>query len=183
MRGLFIVIFSLIISISYAQERHFRESDQKLMVHHGEMVKIDTDTAFVISSSRAQLLNEKLDELVEMRLTNLELQVINQSLLEKVKEVEVLVSKLIVRMEDDATQTSIAFDDIVAQLDTSLVTLGNNNEELHRNNLELESQIQQMEHTIKKLKRNIRGIWWNGVTDKLVAGGIGFGLGVLLMVL
>lgn len=183
MRITLLFIILLFISELSAQEVHFRQRDQKIMVIKGDLVQIDADTAYVISVTRADQLNEKLYELIHSRKINEELHMINKELLDKVKEVERLVSKLLNRMEEDQAGVSLDLEGIIQQLDASLVTLRSNNEQLAANNKELQGQIKDMDTTIRKLKKEIRGIWWNGVADKVVTGVVGVGLGILLVVL
>jgi len=173
----------LLAGITHAQEVHFKNTDQKVMVHKGETVRIDVDTAYIISKSRAELLNEKLDELVATRKANEQLQNINQTLLNKVKDVENLVDDLLQKMGDNTASVNVDIAEIANQLDASLNTLKENNEALSKNNTELQQQISTLDKTIKKLKKEIRGIWWNGIADKIVTGAIGVGIGLLIAAL
>jgi hypothetical protein len=176
------ILFLLLIVCldSFGQEIKFRNSDQKLVLKKGDLVRIQADTAYLISNSRARLLNEKLDELANARVLNTDLQTINQDLLGKVKEVEKLVEKLLKRMEADADEADIDLEQILIDLDKNLESMKQNNSELARNNQDLKKQIEEMDDTISKLKQEIRGIWWNGMTDKIVVGALGVGLGLLI---
>lgn len=165
------------------QEIKFRNSDQKLILKKGDLVRIQADTAYLISRERASLLNEKLDELENARKLNADLKTINQDLLAKVKEVEKLVTKLLKRMEDSSAAVDVDLDQILNDLDKNLTALKQNNSDLAKNNQELKKQIGEMDQTINKLKQEIRGIWWNGFTDKIVVGALGLGLGYLIGVL
>ncbi|MEO9869089.1 hypothetical protein [Ekhidna sp.] len=164
----------------FGQELKFRKSDQKLIVTKGNVVRIEADSAYIISSSRALLLNEKLDELKETRLTNANLQTVNEDLLSKVKEVEKLVTKLLKRMESNAAEMDVDLEQILTDLDKNLVSMKQNNLELDKNNQNLKRQITEMDHTIDRLKKEIRGIWWGGITDKIVVGVLGIGVGLLI---
>ncbi|WP_462247275.1 hypothetical protein [Ekhidna sp.] len=177
------ILFLFLSFISVGQEIKFRKSDQKLVLKKGDVVQVQADTAYIISQDRAQLLNEKLDELENARKLNTELKTINEELLSKVKEVEKLVSKLLKRMESSSTEVDVDLEQILKDLDTNLASLKSNNNELTKNNQDLKRQIGEMDHTIDRLKKEIRGIWWNGFTDKIVVGALGLGLGYLIGVL
>ncbi|MEP1035561.1 hypothetical protein [Ekhidna sp.] len=176
-------LFMLFSFFLTGQEIKFRNSDQKLVLKKGDLVRIQADTAYLISRERAILLNEKLDQLESTRKINAELKTINQDLLEKVKEVEKLVGKLLKRMEASSAEADVDLEQILNDLDVNLSSLKQNNSELAKNNQDLKKQIGEMDHTIKRLKQEIRGIWWNGLTDKIVVGAIGLGLGYLIGVL
>lgn len=165
---------------SLSQSIKFRDSDQKIEVYRGATIEIKTDTAFIISKSRAALLNEKLDELKQARITNKKLQSINQELLDKVKEVEKLVSKLLFRMQKTDKSVEMDLSEIIGQLDASLIVMRENNQELAHHNSDLKDQINTLQVTIKTLKKEIRGIWWNGVVDKIAVGAAALVLGFFL---
>ena len=175
--------FFTVSTVLLSQEIKFRNTDQKLILKRGDLVRVQTDTAYIISRERALLLNEKLDELEDARKLNVELKTINQDLLDKVKEVEKLVAKLLKRMEDSSTEVNVDLEQIINDLDKNLMSLKQNNTELAKNNQDLQKQIGEMDQTINRLKQEIRGIWWNGFTDKIVVGALGLGLGYLIGVL
>lgn len=179
---LYLLLF-LMATLVTAQEIKFRNSDQKLIVKKGDLIEVYADTAYIISRSRALLLNEKLDELEKTRKLNTDLKTINDDLLTKVKEVEKLVAKLLKRMESSSAEVNVDLEEILVDLDKNLVSLKQNNSELAKNNQDLKKQIGEMDQTISKLKQEIRGIWWNGFTDKIVVGALGLGLGYLIGVL
>jgi len=151
-----------------------------MLVVKGDVVEVNADSAYIISSSRALILNEKLDELAGARKLNGELKSVNDELLTKVKEVEKLVSKILSRMESDKVDIGNGFDEILSELDKSLDVMKENNKDLAANNINLKQQISSMDNTISKLKKEIRGIWWNGVADKIVVGILGVGVGLLI---
>lgn len=171
---------SLAIGAVQAQNVHFRNTDQKVQVVKDDLVRIDADTAYLISKSRASMLNEKLEELTYMRRTHEELQTLNQAQLDKLKEVEGLVTKLLEQTEGGTSDITQNLDLFVNELDGHMKTLKENNTQLGENNKTLEHQIAAMDQTISKLKKNIRGIWWNGVADKLVIGVAGLGVGLVI---
>ena len=169
MRKVLIILTALGWQFAISQV-HFRNSDQKIMVTKGTTVSVDTDTAYVISKSRAQLLNERLDELETIRSVNESLRTNNRELTERIKRIEELISKLIGKMEADQAGTALDMNALIGELDSHLGKLKENNDQLATNNSNLEHQIALMDQTIRKLKKDIRGIWWNGITDKLIVG-------------
>lgn len=166
--------------LGISQSKKFRSSDQKMLVVKGDVVEVNADSAYIVSSSRALILNEKLDELTGARKLNGELKSVNDELLTKIKEVEKLVSKILSRMESDKVDIGNGFDEILEELDKSLDVMKENNKDLAVNNSNLKQQISAMDDTIGKLKKEIRGIWWNGVADKIVVGILGLGIGLLI---
>jgi chromosome segregation ATPase len=184
MRIFYHFLFALaIIPSLQGQDKVFRSSDQKLMVVEGMNVQINADTAYIIGKDRAKALNEKLVELTRSAELNQDLKNINQELLDKVKEVEKLVGKLLEKIEADGMETDATLESVIKQLDEGLTQLESNNRKLKDTNKLLDAQIKQLEATIKDLKKEIRGIWWNGILDKIVVGGIGVGVGILIAVL
>ncbi|HCX20317.1 MAG: hypothetical protein CMB80_20610 [Flammeovirgaceae bacterium] len=180
----FIVFFLISTSlISSGQEKVFRSSDSKIKVSKGDLIRIDTESAYVISQGQADALNQKLDELVKAGAINEDLKQVNLELLNKVKEVEKLVGKLLKEMKHDGEATEMDLQSIILQLDNGLATLKDNNQRLEDNNQQLQAKIDAMEDIIKKLRKEIRGIWWNGLTDKIVVGAGGLAVGILIMVL
>lgn len=178
-----LLLFTLGSLTVFSQDIRFKKTDQKMLLLKGDLVTVDVDTAYIISKSRADLLNEKLDELSNARKANSELKTVNNELLSKVKEVEKLVSKLLVRMEKEGGDVQLNLEDILNQLNSSLETLKSNNRELAKNNDDLKKSISVMDATIDKLKKEVRGIWWNGVADKVVTGLAGFGIGLIVGIL
>lgn len=178
-----ITIFTIIFFASsalFAQEVRFGSGDQRIKVFKGQTVRIASDSAYVISSDRARLLNERLKELEQAQATNNQLADVNDELLSHIKEIESLVSELLRKMQGDTGEVTLDFETILAELDKSLNTMKENNRVLEDNNKELGRQLTEMKHTIKVLKKEIRGIWWNGITDKIVIGVTGIGLGLLI---
>lgn len=181
----YLISFALlaIVAFGQAQDVRFRDSDQKVLVTKGQTVKVEADTAYLISKSRANALNEKLNELATLRANYTSLQGSNHELIDKLKTVQALVSKLMQEMEDDKKTVDADLAGIVRELESSVSALKENNLRLESNNHQLEGQIDVLNSTIKKLKKEIRGIWWNGLADKLVVGLAGVGIGMLLVAL
>lgn len=180
------LILILMCSVPFmiqAQSKTFHGTDAKLKVAKGDVVTIEAETAYIISQEQAGALNQKLDELVAAGEINQQLKLVNAELLTKVKEVEELVGKLLKQMKKDSQATEMDLQEVLVQLDNGLATLRENNQQLEDNNSQLQSKIDAMDGIIKKLKKEIRGIWWNGIVDKIVVGAGGLAVGVLIMVL
>jgi len=90
------------------------------------------------------------------------------------------VGVLIEKMESQTDENNAELEAIVQSLNETIATLKENNEDLATNNATLEQQIDKMKKTIKLLRKELRGIWWNGVMDKIITGTIGIGIGYLL---
>lgn len=183
MKYFLILTFALLASFAQAQDIRFRDSDQKIMVRKGQTVKVETDTAYIISKSRANALNEKLTELAQLRENYNTLQGSNRELISKLGEVQELVTRLMQQMEDDHRSVDVNLAAVTSELQSSIDALKENNEQLVSNNEQLEQKIEALNATIRKLKKEIRGIWWNGLADKLVVGLAGVGIGMLIVAL
>ncbi|PTB90918.1 hypothetical protein C9994_16475, partial [Marivirga lumbricoides] len=64
-----------------------------------------------------------------------------------------------------------------------LTDLKENNEELKQNNSSLKSEVDKLHELVEKLKKETRGIWWDGLTDKIIVFIGGAGVGALLLLL
>ncbi|MBN1987768.1 MAG: hypothetical protein JW783_00040 [Bacteroidales bacterium] len=173
----------LIASTSFAQRVVFNNSSDYLKVARGAVVTIATDSAFVVSKSRAHYLNERLDELSHVKTLYNNLSQEHSALLDGIKGVEVLLGKLI-SDEKAATEALDAdFEALLNSLDTTLTSLKRNNTELQSNNKQLETTVTNLKSIEKELKRKARWIWWNGLTDKIIVFAGGVGVGVLIALL
>ena len=72
---------------------------------------------------------------------------------------------------------------IISEMDDALADLKRNNQVLKGNNDALQTKVNQLERIVKELRKEIRHIWWNGLTDKLVAFGVGVAAGALIVTL
>lgn len=176
-----IVLTVLCLGFSaFSQSVTFRQTDQKVKVYKGAQVEIVADTAYIISNDRALLLNEKLTELESTRKLNRDIFEEHKQLKSKVLEIEKLVGNLLQKLQKENRDIEFDLADILNQLDASLITLRQNNNELAQHNRDLKTQINTLQSTIKVLKKEIRGIWWNGVLDKVVVGVASLTIGFIL---
>lgn len=164
-----------------AQNKNFRNSDDKITVYDGDLVEIKSDTAFIISKSRAKFLNEKLDELVEIQTLYNSIVDNRSELLNQLKDVQKQVGRLSKQMQRDSTFLTNEMALILSDLDQTLQDLRSNNQSLQQNNKALKSKVNQLERIVKDLRKATRHIWWNGLTDKLVAFGVGALVGILIV--
>lgn len=168
------------ISIRAAQVVKFNQADDRLKVYQGQMVDIQADSALVISTQRVALLNQKLQELQAMRVANYELMQANQEMLAKVRKIEHLTAQLLVKIEKDRHAMLLDMNELIAELDRSILVLKTNNAHLEANNEALAQQLAEMELTIKHLKKQIRKIWWKSTADKILIALTAFATGLIV---
>lgn len=177
-----IFVFIGIYSASSQTIMFDKHEDYKTVIYNDTLV-IKTDTAYILNKSRAAYINQKLDELDEIKQLYNGLVSNRNELLGELKKTHKLLSKLSNKMEQDSLYMNENLSLIIDGLNESLNELKINNEALKSNNTELVSRIKQLETLVGELKRETRGIWWNGITDKVVvfAGGIATGLIIALL--
>lgn len=163
-----------------AQNINFHKNDDFIKVVEGNIVEIKADTAFVVSKSRAEFLNNKLDELQKVQEMYTGLLDNRNELNQELKTIQKLMTKLAANLEKDSAGLSGNLTVIVADLDKTLVDLKDNNQTLSDNNASLLAKTDELKRIVKDLKKETRGLWWNGLTDKLVAFAGGVGIGILL---
>jgi hypothetical protein len=69
------------LQLKAEQVLEFDRDDHRLKVYHGQTVKIKADSAYVISTERATLLNQKLQELQAAHADNQQLLQVHRELL------------------------------------------------------------------------------------------------------
>jgi len=177
MKIFLIVILFFVLKSLQSQTLDFYTSDDTKKVIKGDIVSIKADTAYIINVSRAFYLNKKLDELTEIKHSYVDLSINHAKVIEEITEIQTVVSKLIIRLQNDSAVNSKKLDSALIDLDKTLANLKISNNNLIGNNAELLTEIVRLEKISKDLKRVNRWVWWNGLTDKLVvlAGGIGVG--------
>ena len=177
MKKLYLLLLVLLSSMAYGQSVKFRPNEDNKKVFKGQTVEIVADSAYVISGELATRLNEQQSELNDLkeRFAN-----VNSSLTAKITELQGLVNDLMERMESQAEDNDVDLEAIVASLNETIADLQQNNQNLADNNATLEAQITKMKKTIKLLRKELRGIWWNGIMDKIITGTIGIAIGYLL---
>ena len=180
MRIITIVLLAIVSESISAQNIKFSDKDDLRRALRGEVIEINTDTAYVVSNSRAKFLNQKLDELKEIQQLYNNLANNHKELFKELNRIQKLVSKLSSRLKGDSSMISQNLSSIIDDLDETLTDLKINNQTLKRSNSELLSKIDQLEKIVSNLKKETRWMWWNGLTDKIVALVAGVGIGILL---
>ena len=181
MKRLLIIVINLGCFQVSAQQKQFLNSDSKILVVAGDVVTIKTDSAFVISKTTAQFLNQKLDELAEIQVLYNDIVDNRNELLDQLSNVQSQVSKLSNRLKNEQGKINGDLSTVLSGLDLALDDLKENNQALKANNTQLQAKIVQLENIVKDLRKEIRHIWWNGLTDKLVAFGVGVAAGALIV--
>ena len=181
MKSILSTLLLLVCLSMQAQNVKFSQNDDFTRVTKGTIVNIEADTAYLVSTVRAAFLNEKLDELDEIQGLYNSLLDNRNELKKELKSVQKLLSKLAKKMEADSANLSSNFTFIITDLDKTLNDLKENNQSLAQNNQDLKGRINELKRIVKDLKKETRGIWWNGLTDKLVAFAGGVGVGILLV--
>lgn len=167
----------------HAQTITFGKNDDIIKVAKGSSVTINADTAYIVSTARAQYINKKLDQLDSIQILYNDLVDNRNELLNELKKAQKTLSKLLNHLQGDSTLLNANIVEIVANLDHTLTNLKKNNEELKKNNKALKTEIKHLEDLVKQLRNQTKGIWWNNVADKIVvfAGGVGLGLLIALL--
>lgn len=166
-----------------AQNIRFSNNDDFIKVTKGSLVEVKADTAYVVSKGRADFLNQKLDELEEVQNLYNGLLENRNELKKEIKIIHKLMTKLSDNLEKDSTVFSNNLTAIVDDLDKTLTDLKANNQTLSQNNTSLQHRTNELKRIVKDLRKETRGLWWNGLTDKLVAFAGGVGIGVLIAAL
>lgn len=182
MKTLLISIFLILLGQNVgAQNINFKPGDDFIKVYQGNIVSIQSDTAFIISNDRAQFFNQKLAELQEIKVLYNGISENRNGLMKELDALQSLLKKVASNLESDTKLTEAKLEDILLELDGSLVHLKSNNEALTNNNQQLIEQVEQLKILVKQLKKETRWLWWNGLTDKLVAFGGGVAVGIILI--
>ena len=180
MRIIMIVLLAIVSESISAQTIKFSDKDDLKRAFRGDVIEINTDTAYVVSKSRAEFLNQKLDELKEIQRLYNNLANNHNELFKELNRIQKLVSKLSSRLKGDSSMISRNLSSIIDDLDETLADLKNNNQTLKRSNSELLSKVNQLEKIVANLKKETRWMWWNGLADKFVALAGGVGIGILI---
>ncbi|MGL1889659.1 MAG: hypothetical protein OCD76_24305 [Reichenbachiella sp.] len=181
MKAYYLILFTIIsLQVSATQVVDFKQHDDSLKVYQGQTVFVQADSAFVISTQRATILNQKLQELQAVHMANQQLMQTHEEILGKVREIERLTAQLLRKMERDQHNISLNMNEIIIELDRSIIVLKNNNAELQSNNEQLSLQLAEMERTVKHLKKQIRRIWWKSTAVKIIVAVAALGVGLAI---
>ncbi|MBL3655850.1 hypothetical protein [Fulvivirga sediminis] len=176
------IIFSIPIHLK-AQKLTFKPADDYKKVYRTDTVIIEADSAFIVSSVRASYINEKLDQLDEIQKLYEQLSSHKDQLLGEVKQARKVLTKVIKNIENDSASLSNNLIKTIAELDTVLSTLKDNNQELKANNQQLTSKINDLEYLIAELKKETKKLWWGALEDKIISFAAGVGVGALIIIL
>lgn len=176
---IFISLLLCYASTLFAQTTFSSEDDKKVL-HKGDVVTIKADTAYLYSTARVKKIKNRLDTISEMYNTVLDSR---NELLDEMKETHKLLGQLQEKMESDSTFMNSELDLILAGFETQLEYLEKANKDFKTQNEDLERQTKHLKQLVNDLKSELKGIWWNGVTDKIVAFVGGVGVGILIGVL
>lgn len=181
MKYLFLISFMILsIESALSQTIKFGKNDDFRKVHHGDIVEINTDTAFVIDATRAKFINEKLEDLNKLEVTCDNLKKDKKILITQLSKTQKILNKLQVHLKADSTVLNSNLNSLISELSIALESLQQSNKSLDKNNKELQSKIKNLERVIKDLKKETKWLWWNGIMDKVIAFGGGIGIGILL---
>ena len=180
MKTFMFTILVIVYQSTSAQNIKFSNNDDFIKTVRGEVIEINTDTAYVVSKSRVEFLNHKLDELQEIQQIYGDMANNHKDLLKELTRIQKLVNKLSSRLEEDSSLISQNLSSIINDLDETLADLKTNNQTLKKSNSDLLSKIDQLERIVKDLKKETKWMWWNGLADKVVALVAGVGLGLLV---
>jgi chromosome segregation ATPase len=179
MKALYLLVLTACsLQLSAGQVLEFKQGDHRLKVYKDQTVNVQADSAYVISIKRAAILNQKLQELQAAHASNQQLLQVHRELLDKVREIERLTTQLLAKIRRDKHAIELNMNEIIAELDRSIVILKSTNAQLQSNNEELHQQLAEMERTVKHLRKQIRRIWWKSTADKILVAVLAFGVGL-----
>jgi hypothetical protein len=177
------LILIMMPALLQAQKRVFRNNSDVMKVRKGDLIEIEADSAFVLSGNRADYLNQRLNELDTIRRIYEGMGLQKEELIRQVDELSSLISNLKTDMVQDSIRIRNELGVVIQDLHAITADLKQNNLELRQNNEDLNVRIERLNTVIKELKREMRWIWWNGLTDKIVVFAAGVGVGAVLVLL
>ncbi|HOU68170.1 MAG TPA: hypothetical protein PKW49_06275 [Paludibacteraceae bacterium] len=183
MRAFCLLFFLLNCFCLSAQDQRFDGTIEKQLFFSGNQVKVEADSAYMVSKKRAAAINQRLDELDSLRSVCSVLMTRNNALSEGLSQTYNSLLHLKDELDKDADIQNRHLSSILNDLDKTNADLKSNNLSLKGNNEDFSTQIKELDSVVKKLKRETRWIWWNGCADKVVAFAAGIGVGVLVCVL
>lgn len=178
MNKIFLILSLLLCSQAVIAQKVFTEEDDVVKLYKGETIRIETDSAFVIDHKRAIYLNARLEDLNQLKQDYDDVSALHSELIREIDQIESTINKMISRSMRDASILDKELADLFKELDLLIDDLDRNNSELEKNNSALSEKVKKMDEININLKRINRGIWWNGVSDKLFSLGIGLAIGV-----
>ncbi len=168
---------------AYSQVQQFSRNSDLIKAKKGDTIIVLTDSAYVLSGKRADYLNEKLDELDTIKSMYNDQSESRNELIEKIEELDKLIIKLRSDYIKDSVIISQSLNNVIIELGEISTDLRQNNRQLKENNIELQKRVLKLEELIGELKKEMRGIWWNGIADKVLAFTVGIATGAVLVLL
>ena len=175
---LLITLFFGITHTLFAQKHvDFTDSDKGKTVLKGDTILIHVDTAYVLNSDITHSIDQNLNDYKELRKRYQKLLSDNKALIKELKKAQKYVEDLI--QNNNTGKVNIADLQLLAQnINTITDDLDKTNLNLETINQNFKSQIDALSDENAKLKKQIRKVWWDVTTDKIVSGIGGFALGV-----
>jgi DNA repair ATPase RecN len=161
----------------------FKASEQYKVVYQDDTVTIHADTAFIVSKTLAGYFNRNVLDLQDLKQKYNNLIRDNQKLGKELEKALKLVDNLL--KENTAGNEDVVsnLNAKIGELNAIILSLETVNKQLTGTNKNFEAEIKNLKKLNHDLKRLTRGIWWNGITDKLVAFGGGLVIGGTIMYL
>lgn len=101
----------------------------------------------------------------------------------KLERIQSTFAELIIELNSDRFSVDDDFDEILREVDSTMSHLESANQQFKKDHERLTKTVITLEKNVKQLRKKVKGIWWDGVKDKLVAFGVGFGAGLLIGIL
>jgi hypothetical protein len=176
-----VIFFFLLVNIGimYTNAQiKFTDRDTYIKVIKNQVVEIKADTAFVMNKGLVEYFNTKALELTKVQIMHNNQIETNKTLKKELDRTLKLIDELITKIEDDSALINQVLNTTINDLKNTINTLDSLNNAIAKTNSDLKTQNDVLTKLNKKLKKATRGIWWDGVTDKIVAGSIGLVVGV-----
>ncbi|MEQ8358009.1 MAG: hypothetical protein RH860_00880 [Cytophagales bacterium] len=180
------LLFFVLIAIAFqanSQQLTFDKNSDLIKAKKGDTIIIKTDSAYVLSGKRADYLNDKLDELDTIKRIYNNQSENHRELIQNIDELDDMIRKLRSDFERDSLILSQNLSNVINELNLISEDLKENNQMLKVNNTELQKRVVRLQELITELKKEMRGIWWNGIADKVIAFAAGIGTGAVLILL
>lgn len=174
------LLFFAFTTSAIAQVKEFGKNDHTMRITEGDQVNVKADTAFIISKERAKDLNRELDLLDSIESKYNEVLDDRDTLMMEINRTRDILEKLQKKMEKDSAFANEELSSILADLKKTLDEMKATNKRLEDENKDLKKQINGLRKIADELEEVTRGIWWNGITDKIVSFASGLGVGILI---
>jgi len=180
----FLGLLTVFSTTIYSQETiSFKGNSKAIVAIQGQMVSIEVDTAYVLSYTSGKVIKERRLELIRMRSINDSLETILVSNVGQLENLSVFIDSLKSQALVDSVSIASSFKMSIDKLNQLNNSLQLENSKLQEIQKQQETLISGQETEINALKKKTKGIWWNGVKDKLAvfAGGVLVGAVIVLL--